>query len=161
MSISSRPGPAIWFSSPVVRFLDGGRTLVRVVNTAPGPTDQYMSVKLNRRAYDYAGKLVQEGRVVLDDRDAWSEHQPSAADENQFIEEHGWDEYAKWHLGVDDEHKANAKGHYKFPYGDFRDVHRCAVLSAESRAGQYKHDDIKQAAAHLHGMLEGRGATSR
>jgi hypothetical protein len=28
------------------------------------------------------------------------------------------------------------------------------VLSAESRAAQYKHDDVEAAAAHLHGMLE-------
>jgi hypothetical protein len=28
------------------------------------------------------------------------------------------------------------------------------VLSAESRAGQYKHTDIELAAAHLHGMLD-------
>jgi hypothetical protein len=39
-------------------------------------------------------------------------------------------------------------------YGDFRDVHRCAVLAIESRAGQYDHDDIQSAAAHLHGMLD-------
>jgi hypothetical protein len=32
--------------------------------------------------------------------------------------------------------------------------HRYAVLSAESRAGQYNHADIQAAAAHLHGMLE-------
>jgi hypothetical protein len=34
--------------------------------------------------------------VVFDERDDWSEHQPSAEDENRFIEEHGWREYAKW-----------------------------------------------------------------
>lgn len=38
-------------------------------------------------------------------------------------------------------------------YG-FKKVHRCAVLAAESRAGQYKYSDIENAAAHLHGMLE-------
>ena len=43
---------------------------------------------------------------------------------------------------------------YKFPYGDFNNVHRCAVLAAEARAGRYKHADIELAAAHLHGMLE-------
>ena len=32
---------------------------------------------------------------------------------------------------------------------------RCALLSAESRAGQYKYSDIQNAVAHLHGMLEG------
>jgi hypothetical protein len=30
------------------------------------------------------------------------------------------------------------------------------VLSAESRAGQYKHYDIENAVAHLHGMLDAR-----
>ena len=46
------------------------------------------------------------------------------------------------------------RGGTEFPYGDFVDVHRCAVLSAESRAGQYKHYDIENAAAHLHGMID-------
>jgi hypothetical protein len=62
--------------------------------------------------------------------------------------------YARWHLGVDDAHGPQTKSRYKFPYGDFENVHRCAVVSAESRAGQYDHDDIKLAAAHLHGMLD-------
>jgi hypothetical protein len=46
------------------------------------------------------------------------------------------------------------KGHYKFPYGDFKNIHRCGVLAAENRAGQYKHIDIENAAAHLHGTLD-------
>jgi len=57
-------------------------------------------------------------------------------------------------LGIDDEHDEPTKQRYKFPYGDFKKVHRCAVLSAESRAGQYKHFDIERAAAHLHGMID-------
>jgi hypothetical protein len=113
-----------------------------------------MAVKLHRPGYDHAKKLVGDGQVVLDDRDAWSEHQPSAASENAFIAEHGWAEYGRWHLGVDDERGTETKGRYKFPYGDFSDVHRCAVLSAESRAAQRKYDDIETAVAHLHGMLE-------
>ena len=52
--------------------------------------------------------------------------------------------------------KEDTKGRYEFPYGDFEKVHRCGVLTAESRAGQYKHLDIENAAAHLHGMIEGR-----
>jgi hypothetical protein len=113
-----------------------------------------MAVKLNRRAYEHAQRLIEQGRVVLDDRDAWSEHQPSAQQENKFIEEHGLGEYQKWYLGIDDEEDEDNKGRYKFPYGDFEKVHRCGVLSAESRAGQYKYGDIETALAHLHGMLE-------
>ena len=113
-----------------------------------------MAVKLSNRAYTYARGLIEDRRVVLDDRDAWSEHQPSTREENEFIADHGWAEYGRWHLGVDDERPADTKAHYKFPYGDFQDVHRCAILSAESRAAQRKYADIQSAVAHLHGMLE-------
>jgi hypothetical protein len=113
-----------------------------------------MAVKLSPSAYDHAKWLVAEGRVALDERDDWSEHRPSAAQENAFIEEHGIGEFARWHLGVDEEKPRETKGRYSFPYGDFHDVHRCAVLSAESRAAQYDHEDVRTAAAHLHGMLD-------
>src|SRR5437879_864602 len=85
-----------------------------------------MAVTLNRRAFEHARELIDEGRFVFDERDEWSEHQPSARAENEYIRRHG-----------------------------FRNVHRCGLLTAESRAGQYKHFDIENAAAHLHGMLEG------
>lgn len=113
-----------------------------------------MAVKLNKRAFSYAKELVTDGKFVFDERDAWSEHQPSAADENKFIDLQGYAEYGRWHLGIDDEEDERTKKHYKFPYGDFKNVHRCAVLSAESRAGQYKYFDIENAAGHLHGMID-------
>jgi hypothetical protein len=113
-----------------------------------------MAVTLNRRAFDHAKELIKKGKVVFDERDAWSEHQPSAQAENEFIRLHGFDDYAKWYLGINDEHREHTKGRYEFPYGDFENVHRCGVLAAESRAGQYKHHDIENAAAHLHGMID-------
>ncbi|HET6259786.1 MAG TPA: hypothetical protein VFE39_14160 [Pseudonocardia sp.] len=113
-----------------------------------------MTVKRNERAYDHARELIAAGRYVIDDRDAWSEHRPSAQQENDFIEQHGIGEYARWHLGIDDQEDENRKSRYKFPYGDFDKVHRCGLLAAESRAGQRKYFDIELAVAHLHGMLE-------
>ena len=115
-----------------------------------------MAVRLNETAFDRAKALIDEGAVVVDERDDWSEHQPSTLDENRFIERHGIREYARWHLGIDDEENEDNKGRYKFPYGDFAKVHRCAILAVESRVGQYKHVDIERAAAHLHGMIERR-----
>jgi hypothetical protein len=114
-----------------------------------------MAVKLNRTGYDYAKELVEKGKVVRDERDAWSEDQPSTAMENEFIRLHGFREYSKWHLAVDDEQDLETKRHYKFPYGDFKKVHRCGVLTAESRAGQYKHFDVERVAARLHEMIDG------
>jgi hypothetical protein len=97
----------------------------------------------------------------VDDRDAWSEHQPSAETENRFIEEHGYDEYGRWHLGIDHSANEQTKARYKFPYGDFERVHLCGVLAAESRAGQRKYYDIELAVAHLHGMLEALGSRTK
>jgi hypothetical protein len=113
-----------------------------------------MATKLNNNAYDYAKELITDRKYVFDERDAWSEHQPSTEEENEFIETHGYREYSKWHLGIDDAEPEDTKKRYKFPYGDFEKVHRCGVLSAESRAGQYKHFDVEKAAAHLHGMID-------
>jgi hypothetical protein len=114
-----------------------------------------MSVTLNKPAYDHAKRLIEDGRHVLDERDAWSEHRPSAQRENEYLQEHGEQEYARWYLAIDDAHRAGTKARYKFPYGDFEAVHRCGVLSAESRAGQNKYLDVEMAFAHLHGMLDG------
>lgn len=114
-----------------------------------------MALILNERAYALARRLIETGAVVHDDRGDWSEHRPSSGAENSFIEEYGFAEYATWHLGIDETKKRETKARYRFPYGDFAKVHRCALLAAESRAGQYRHTDIELAVAHLHGMVEG------
>ena len=114
-----------------------------------------MTVKLNRTALDHARELIRSSRFARDERDDWSEHAPSAADENAFIEKHGWDEYALWHLGVDEEKSEETKGRFSFPYGDFAKVHRCAVISLESRAAQNDHDDIAKASKRLLQQIDG------
>ncbi len=116
-----------------------------------------MALKLNNPGYEHARRLVEHGRVVRDARTQWSEHHPSTQRENEFIDEHGVDEFARWYLAVDDQEAQGTKGRYKFPYGDFARVHRCAILSAEVRAGQYKHEAVELAAAHLHGMVDEAG----
>jgi hypothetical protein len=87
-----------------------------------------MVVKLNRTAFDFAKELIVAGRFGFDDRDGWSEHPPLAQTENEFIAAHGFREYAKWYLGINEEKHKNTKGH-EFPYGDFENVHRCGVLT--------------------------------
>jgi hypothetical protein len=113
-----------------------------------------MPVKLHRTAFEHAQRLIRSGKFVFDERDAWSEHQPTAGQENEFIEREGWLEYGRWHLGIDEGEAEGTKRRYKFPYGDFKRVHRCGLLSAESRAGQYGHHDIELSVAHLHGMID-------
>jgi hypothetical protein len=48
-----------------------------------------MAVKLNRKGIEFGKKPVSEGKIVRDERDAWSEDQPSAEEENEFIRVHG------------------------------------------------------------------------
>lgn len=108
-----------------------------------------MSVELNDNALEHARSCVVKRQVIRDERDDWSEHAPSASDENAFIDANGWDEYALWHLGEDPDAGPETKQRYSFPYGDFRRVHRCAVISLESRAAQNDHDDIARATKRL------------
>lgn len=108
-----------------------------------------MAIKLNSDALAHAERLLADGQVVRDERDDWSEHAPSADDENRYLEREGWDAYSQWHLGVDPEESDETKGRFSFPFGDFLKLHRCAVISLESRAAQFDHDDIARAAKRL------------
>jgi hypothetical protein len=74
-----------------------------------------MAVKLSRTAYEYAQDQIKAGHVVIDERDDWSEHQPSAAEENRFIEEHGYGEHAKWHLAIQEGRATRTAGGYGPP----------------------------------------------
>ncbi|CAN7226641.1 hypothetical protein [Arthrobacter sp. LjRoot14] len=108
-----------------------------------------MATKLNKKALEHARSLVKDGKVVRDTRDDWSEHAPSTDQENAYIDKHGFSEFSQWHLGVDPDETEGTKGSVSFPFGDFKKVHRCAVVSLESRAAQYDHDDIAKAAKDL------------
>jgi hypothetical protein len=114
-----------------------------------------VAIKLNRSALTNARNLVRNGDSVRDKRDDWSEHAPSTTEENDFIEENDYTRYAQWHLGVDDEKPRESKGRYSFPFGDFTKVHRCAVISLESRAAQNDHTDIATAAKNLLKLIDG------
>jgi hypothetical protein len=69
-----------------------------------------MAVRLNRHAFEHAKDLIAKGMFVADQKDAWSEHQPSAADENDFIRTHDYNEFGKWHLGLNDEKDPQTRG---------------------------------------------------
>lgn len=113
-----------------------------------------ITLRLHQSAYEHAQKLIANRRCVLDRRGDWTDHKPARSAEKRFIEQHGLAAFGRWHLGEDDEEAEGSKRRYKFPFGDFESVHRCAVLAAETRAGQYKYGEIERAAAQLHAMLD-------
>jgi len=95
----------------------------------------------------------------LDKKNDWGDHQAAAQQENDFIRDHGFTEYSKWHLGIDAMHVQNSKARFKFPFGDFKNIHRCALLAVKSRAHQYGYSDIEQAAVRLLEMMESKKRT--
>jgi len=116
-----------------------------------------MAVKLNRSAFEHAKELVGKGKVVVDERDAWSEHQPSAQEENESFKTHGFGEYGSGILESTTKYLKIPRNTTNFLMEISRRCTAVRCLSAESRAGHYKHFDIERAAAHLHGMIDELG----
>jgi hypothetical protein len=136
--------------------------LIVCLNASDARAQSGGSIKVNENAVAFASQLIQEGHLIADRKGAWREHKPSADVENEFIRAHGFAEYAKWHLGVDERYAVNTKRRYKFPYGDFANVHRCGLLAVKARAAEHKYREIEDAAARLIGMtLHGVGEKER
>src|SRR5215469_10214314 len=113
-----------------------------------------MTVKLSGIGYEHAKRLIEEGKFVDDEREAWSDHHPSTLIENEYIEKNGLFEYGKWFLATNDEYRVDSKRHYEFPYGDLKNVHRCGILAVKNRAGQSKYFDVENAAANLVAVID-------
>jgi len=106
-------------------------------------------IHLNPVGFEHARELIRQGRFVDDRKGFWAEHRPSRQVENDFIRGSGHAEYRKWHLGVDSRHRTGSKTRYKFPFGDFINVHRCGLLAVSARAHEYGYADIEAAAEQL------------
>jgi hypothetical protein len=105
------------------------------------------SYTLNRRAVTHARKLIDARQYVLDSD--WGEVAPTADDENAFLKTHSWEEYALWHLGLTDGATDGTKARYAFVYGDFRRIHRTALIACVYRAAEWRHKAIELAAHRL------------
>ncbi len=115
---------------------------------------------LNEAAMERARTLIEGRQYVL--RSDWGEVQPSADEENRFLEHHDWDEYAAWHLGLTDGAADGTKARYAFVFGDFRRVHRTALIACHYRAAEWRHKDIELAAHELLQALDQKaGSTTR
>jgi hypothetical protein len=125
---------------------------------AGGGRETTNRLKLNKDAIEHVKRLIAAGHIVADKHGSWKEHRPSPEQENEFIRAHGFDEYAKWHLGIDERRPLNTKARYKFPCGDFKDIHRCALLAVQNRAKQFNHPNIETAAISLRKMMETQAA---
>ena len=105
------------------------------------------SYTVNRRAVAHARELIDRHQYVL--RSEWSDAQPSADEQNTYLDSHSWDEYASWHLGLTDGATDETKARYGFVYGDFRRVHRMGLIACQYRAAEWGHKEIELAAHQL------------
>jgi hypothetical protein len=110
------------------------------------------SYSVNKRGVARARELIDARQYVLDSD--WGEVQPSADDENAFLESHGWPEYAEWHLGLTDGATDETKARYAFVFGDFRRIHRTGLIACHYRAAEWRHKEIELAAHELLQQLD-------
>ena len=122
--------------------------------TADSGSSRNAAITVNTAAFDWAAGLIKQGRFVADKKGAWGKEHPTRAQENDFVREHGFQEYAKWYLVVDERHAIDSKARYKFPFGDFQNVHRCGLLASKARAHEYGYQEIENAAGRLLEMIE-------
>jgi hypothetical protein len=116
-----------------------------------------MSISLNKAAVTFAKNLIKDGKIK-NDEGHWGQHNPDAKAENAFLQKHEIEEYAQWHLGEDKSLGEDTKGRYKFPYGDFKTVHRDGLIAAKERAAQQGYQDVEKAADELLQALEQKAA---
>jgi hypothetical protein len=113
-----------------------------------------MAVRLNKQAVKHARQLIKSGKVVRDEPGSWSSDALSAAEETAWLKKHSWEDFASWHFGVDPKASPETKGRFSFPMGDYKKLHRCAVIAIESRAAQNDYKDIAKSAKKLLKLID-------
>ncbi len=101
---------------------------------------------LNSTAVEHARKLIADGKVS--DTTPWVP--PSAEAGDELIARDGIEAYGVWFLSVHPGTDPQTKGHYGFPISnDFTTVDVAGLRAAESRAAEWHHTAIEQAARQL------------
>ena len=111
--------------------------------------------ELNQDALRQARELIDAGTV--DDSSDWSDAAPSTDGGNRVIDEQGWDAFASWPLAVDPDAGEETKKRYAFPYGNFQQVVRSALIHGKQRAAQNDHDEMEKAFDQLLQRVDGDG----
>ncbi len=107
---------------------------------------------VNDDAVAHCRRLIEARQYVLDSD--WGEVQPGAEAQNAYLASHSWAEYAAWHLGLTEGAGEETKARHAFVYGDFRRVHRTALIACVYRASEWRHKDVELAAHDLLQLLD-------
>jgi hypothetical protein len=117
-----------------------------------GTMDDMASYSVNPDAVANARRLIDARQYVLDSD--WGTAQPGADEQNTFLKSHNWQQYAEWHLGLTDGARQETKARYAFVFGDFRRVHRTALIASVYRASEWRHKEVELAAHDLLQQLD-------
>jgi hypothetical protein len=117
------------------------------VRLAGGYGAQMAKYQVNDVAVEKARSLIAGRQYVLDSN--WGEVQPDAEAGSNYLDRHTWEEYAAWHLGLTVGATDQTKARYAFVYGDFRRLHRSALMACIYRAAEWHHKQIELAAHDL------------
>ncbi len=112
------------------------------------------SYVVNPAGVAWARQLIDGRQYVLDSD--WGQVQPRASDQNDYLEAHSWEEYARWHLGLTDGARDETKARYAFVFGDYRRVHRMGLIACLYRAAEWRHKDVELAAHDLLQRLDAK-----
>jgi hypothetical protein len=112
------------------------------------------SYTVNPDAVANARRLIDARQYVLDSD--WGDVQPGAEEQNSYLKTHSWTEYAAWHLGLTEGARDETKARYAFVFGDFRRVHRTALIASVYRASEWRHKDVELAAHDLLQYLDSK-----
>lgn len=110
------------------------------------------SYKVNKQAVAKAKALIEARRYVLNS--SWGDVQPTAENENRYLESHSWEDYGKWHLGLTEGANDETKARHAFVFGDFRRIHRTALIACVYRAAEWRHKEVELAAHDLLQLLD-------
>lgn len=105
------------------------------------------SYERNDAAVAHVRRMIDARQYVLDSD--WGDVQPSADDENAYLESHTWEEFASWHLGLTVGANDETKARYAFVCGDLRRVHRSGLIACVYRAAEWRHKEVELAAHDL------------
>jgi hypothetical protein len=114
---------------------------------------------VNEAGIEHCRELIAAQQYVV--RSDWGTVQPRAEAQNAFLDKHGWDDYSAWHLGLTADATEETKARYAFVFGDFRRVHRTALIACVYRASEWEHKEIELAAHDLLQRLDARRARKR
>ena len=102
---------------------------------------------VNEDAVARCRALIDKRQYVLDSD--WGDAQPDADTQNAYLENHSWDDYAAWHLGLTAGANDETKARYAFVCGDLRRVHRSGLIACVYRAAEWRHKQVELAAHEL------------